>query len=98
MSDKTFTRTDIQTWIDTLGEREQAMLAHVIGEAEYRAGIQVLGAAVESMGVIARQHASEGKRKASKAVRDVMGAVLRVQRDMEATARHYSQVPAEERH
>ena len=90
----TFTREDIQAWIDTLGPREQAMLAWTLGDAEYRAAVQSLGAAAEFVADLARQHGAAGKRKASRAVREVVGVLLRVKREAEAAgAEHAGQQP-----
>lgn len=78
--DGTFTHRDVQDWIDSLTPRETAMLAHVIGDREFRAAIAALGEAAEGVAQIARNLASKGERDKSSAVRSVVGVILRVQR------------------
>lgn len=87
---KKFTRHDIQEWINTLGERESAMLAHVVGEAEYRAGCETLREAAEHCAQLARKLAAEDRKTRSKAVRSVVGVLLTLHRNMENAARLFS--------
>lgn len=88
----TFDRADVQAWIDSLDDREAAMLAHVVGDAEYRAAVETLREAAEWAADLAREHGNGGKRKASRAVREVVGVLLRAQRAAaELGAKHAGQ-------
>lgn len=76
----TFDARDVQAWIDSLGPREAAMLAHLIGEREMRACVEMLGEMAEGVADLARAHGAAGRRKASRACREVVGTILRMRR------------------
>ena len=72
---RTFTGADVDAWVDTLGDRERALLEHVVGRGGFMAACDTLEGVTEFAFDVARQHASSGKRKASRAVRELGEAV-----------------------
>ena len=93
MSEQTFSRHDIQAWIDTLDDKQSAMLAHVVGEAEYRAACETLREAAEHCAQLARELWAQDRRTRSKAVRSIVGVLLTLHRDAEDAARRFSGLP-----
>ena len=92
----TFTARDIQDWADSLTPREAAMLAHLVGDREFRAAVDALGAAAEAIAGIARRLADKGQRNESVAVRSVVGTILRVQRQAIEAGRAHAGLPMRE--
>jgi hypothetical protein len=86
----TFTRGDIQVWIDTLTDREQAMFRHALVEAEMRAVTKSLGAAADSVAALARDHQEASRDAACRAVREVAGLLMRLQLVAVNSAREFS--------
>ncbi len=91
MSDeKKFTRHEIQEWVSSLDDRQQAMFAHAVGEAEFRAACDTLREAAEHCAKLAQRLAKEDRKTRSKAVRMVVGILLTLHRDAEDAAREFS--------
>lgn len=88
----TFTRADVQAWLDTLDDKERGMLAHVMAEREHGAQMAGLSFAIEACATLAQEHASEHRESSSRAVRgvlDVLANALRrfkAQHDLETVA------------